>query len=81
MYSWPPFIPPENPEHVDADLHFFDAVCDELTQQYNIDERRVYATGMSQGAAFVNLLVAETASGRRDSCRAQDSDAIYRRLR
>lgn len=58
MHSWSPFIPPENPEHVDADLHFFDAVCDELTQQYNIDERRVYATGMSQGAAFVNLLVA-----------------------
>jgi len=57
--SWPPFIPPENPECADPDLHFFDAVCDELIPRYNIDERRVYATGMSQGAAFVNLLVAK----------------------
>jgi len=57
--SWPPSIPPEDPECADPDLQFFDAVCDELTQRYNIDERRTYATGMSQGAAFLNLLVAK----------------------
>lgn len=76
--SWPPFIPPENPEHVDPDLQFFDAACDELTRQYNIDERRVYATGMSQGAAFVNLLVAKR--GRRLAAAAAHSGWLPRPL-
>jgi poly(3-hydroxybutyrate) depolymerase len=57
--SWPPFIPPENPRFIEPDLLFFDLLCDELIGRYNIDDKRVYATGMSQGAAFVNLLVAK----------------------
>jgi polyhydroxybutyrate depolymerase len=57
--SWPPFIPPENPDYIDPDLLFFDYLCRELISRYNIDGRRVYATGMSQGAVFVNLLVAK----------------------
>jgi len=56
--SWPPSIPPENPGHVEPDLALFDALCDELAGRYNVDRKRVYATGVSQGAAFVNLLVA-----------------------
>jgi len=57
--SWPPFIPPENPDYIEPDLRLFDVLCDELIGRYNIDKRRVYVTGMSQGAAFVNLLVAK----------------------
>lgn len=50
--SWPPFIPPENPDVAVPDLQFFDALYDELSQQYNIDERRIYAVGISQGGGF-----------------------------
>jgi poly(3-hydroxybutyrate) depolymerase len=57
--SWPPMILADNPEYVNRDLVFFDALCDALSERYRVDERRVYATGLSQGAAFVNLLVAK----------------------
>lgn len=57
--SWPPNIPPENPDIIEPDLAFFDALCRELTRRYPVDAKRVYVTGMSQGAAFVNLLVAK----------------------
>jgi len=57
-FSWPPMIPPDNPECIEPDLQFVDALCDELAADYNVDERRVYAVGLSQGACFVNLLVA-----------------------
>jgi polyhydroxybutyrate depolymerase len=56
--SWPPMILPDNPEHIDPDLQFVDALCTELAAKYNVDGKRVYAVGLSQGAAFVNLLVA-----------------------
>lgn len=56
--SWPPSIPPENPDCIKPDLLLFDALCDELAGSYHIDRKRVYATGVSQGAAFVELLVA-----------------------
>ena len=39
-----------------VDLAFFDALFAHLTSKYNIDLRRVYATGMSMGGYFCNLL-------------------------
>ncbi len=43
----------------DRDLKFFDAVLATLKQEYRVDERRVYATGHSNGGAFTYLLWAE----------------------
>lgn len=57
--SWPPFIPADNPEYVERDLAFFDTLCRDLNARYPVDEKRVYVAGMSQGAAFVSLLVAK----------------------
>ena len=57
--NWPPSIPPENPECIEPDLALFDALCRELAHRYPVDTKRIYVTGMSQGAAFVNLLVAK----------------------
>jgi len=41
------------------DLKFFDAVLDKLHQKYSVDDRRIYATGFSNGGFFVYLLWAE----------------------
>ncbi|MGH7128196.1 MAG: alpha/beta hydrolase family esterase [Planctomycetaceae bacterium] len=41
------------------DLEFFDALYEQLTARYNIDVNRVYATGMSNGGFFSNLLAAK----------------------
>ena len=57
--SWPPFVPPDNPDYIVPDLELFDAVCDTLVEQYGIDRRRIYVVGISQGGAFANLLVAK----------------------
>ena len=57
--NWPPSIPPENPECIEPDLALFDALCREFARRYPVDTKRIYVTGMSQGAAFVNLLVAK----------------------
>lgn len=57
--SWPPFVPPDNPDHIVPDLELFDAVCGTLGEQYGIDRRRIYVVGISQGGAFANLLVAK----------------------
>lgn len=57
--SWPPFIPEKHPEVVDREIAFFDAVCDEILSRYPINRGRIYVTGMSQGAAFVHILVAQ----------------------
>lgn len=46
-------------EQQDRDLKFFDAVLGTLRQKYRIDERRIYATGHSNGGAFTYLLWAE----------------------
>lgn len=40
----------------DRDLKFFDAVLASLTNEYNIDARRIYATGHSNGGGFTYLL-------------------------
>lgn len=54
--SWPPSILADNPEPVERELMFFDALLGNLMGRYQIDQTRVYAVGMSQGGAFVNLL-------------------------
>jgi poly(3-hydroxybutyrate) depolymerase len=41
------------------DLLFFDALLDHLAAKYNVDLRRVYASGMSMGGYFSNLLAAK----------------------
>jgi polyhydroxybutyrate depolymerase len=41
------------------DLAFFDALLQRLERAYPVDRTRVYATGMSNGAYFVNVLAAE----------------------
>lgn len=40
------------------DLLFFDVMFDHITNKHNVDLRRVYATGMSMGGYFCNLLAA-----------------------
>ena len=43
----------------DRDLKFFDAMLDSLKKDYKVDERRIFSTGHSNGAAFTYLLWAE----------------------
>ena len=45
-----------NGQYENRDLKFFDAVFAALSKQYNIDQRRVYATGFSNGGAFTYCL-------------------------
>ena len=40
----------------DRDLKFFDEVLTSLKQKYKVDQRRIYATGHSNGGAFTFLL-------------------------
>lgn len=42
--------------HGDRDLKFFDAVLSTLRSEYQVDERRIYATGHSNGGGFTYLL-------------------------
>lgn len=41
------------------DLALFDALSQRITTEYNVDRNRVYATGMSNGAYFANLLASQ----------------------
>lgn len=43
----------------DRDLKFFDAMLARLKQDYQIDEKRIYSTGHSNGGGFTYLLWAE----------------------
>jgi polyhydroxybutyrate depolymerase len=43
----------------DRDLLFFDAVLASMKKDYPVDERRIYATGHSNGGAFTYLLWAK----------------------
>lgn len=43
----------------DRDLKFFDAVLASLKTDYKVDEKRIYATGHSNGGAFTYLLWAQ----------------------
>jgi len=47
---------PEAGDQGDRDLKFFDAVLASLKQDYKIDEKRIYATGHSNGGGFTYLL-------------------------
>jgi polyhydroxybutyrate depolymerase len=40
----------------DRDLHFFDAMLKTLRQDYKVDDKRIYATGHSNGGGFTYLL-------------------------
>ena len=40
----------------DRDLKFFDAVLATLKKDYKVDEKRIYATGHSNGGGFTYLL-------------------------
>ncbi|HYR58224.1 MAG TPA: prolyl oligopeptidase family serine peptidase, partial [Chthoniobacteraceae bacterium] len=40
----------------DRDLHFFDAMFDSLHKDFRVDDRRIYATGHSNGGGFTYLL-------------------------
>lgn len=42
----------------DRDLKFIDFLVDDLTDRYNIDRNRIYATGFSNGAMFTWVLLA-----------------------
>ncbi len=43
----------------DRDLNFFDAMLAGLKEKFSVDEKRIYATGFSNGAIFSYLLWAE----------------------
>ena len=43
----------------DRDLKFFDAVLKQLKRDHRVDEKRIYATGHSNGGSFTYLLWAE----------------------
>lgn len=40
----------------DRDIHFFDEMLHTLTDDYQVDNKRIYATGHSNGGGFVYLL-------------------------
>ncbi len=43
-------------DHGDRDLKFFDAVLADLRRELKVDDKRIYATGHSNGGAFTYLL-------------------------
>ena len=62
----------------DRDLKFFDAVLTSLQQDYQVDARRIYATGHSNGGGFTYLLWA--ARGDRFAAFAPSAAATARTL-
>jgi polyhydroxybutyrate depolymerase len=46
-------------DHNDRDLKFFDSLLARLKADYKVDDKRVFATGLSNGGAFTYLLWAE----------------------
>lgn len=40
----------------DRDLHFFDAVLEDLRREFKVDDHRIYVTGHSNGGMFTYLL-------------------------
>ncbi|MGE3804454.1 MAG: PHB depolymerase family esterase [Gemmataceae bacterium] len=44
------------PEKVTKDLEFFDALLKKLKMEYQIDENRIYLTGMSNGGYWAHLV-------------------------
>lgn len=56
--NWPPVIPDENPNAMRPDLDFFEAVCEQMIRHHNVDPRRIYVLGVSQGGAMANAITA-----------------------
>jgi polyhydroxybutyrate depolymerase len=50
------------PRKVDADLTFFDALVDQISERYRVDERRIFALGMSNGGYFAHIVGRERAN-------------------
>jgi polyhydroxybutyrate depolymerase len=50
---------PAQGDQQDRDLKFFDAVLASLKSDYKVDDKRIYATGHSNGGGFTYLLWAE----------------------
>jgi polyhydroxybutyrate depolymerase len=48
-------------EYEDRDLKFVDALLEELKSRYRVDEKAIYACGMSNGALFCFVLLVERA--------------------
>jgi polyhydroxybutyrate depolymerase len=46
----------------DRDLKFMDAILATLREKYSIDEKRIYATGFSNGGLFTYLLLSQRAN-------------------
>ncbi|MFO0935627.1 MAG: prolyl oligopeptidase family serine peptidase [Gemmataceae bacterium] len=45
-------------DHEDRDLHFFDTMLEWAKKEFQVDGKRIYATGHSNGASFTYLLLA-----------------------
>jgi polyhydroxybutyrate depolymerase len=50
-----------SPAAPNPDVVYFDAVLDQVTATWCIDEARVYATGLSNGAMFTSVLICQRA--------------------
>jgi poly(3-hydroxybutyrate) depolymerase len=59
------------------DILFTNKLLDHLLATYNIDSKRVYATGKSQGGGFVGLLACHSNTSRRIAAFAPVSGAFY----
>ena len=58
-------------ENGDRDLKFFDAVLADLRQSLNVDDKRVYAIGFSNGGGFTFVLWSGAGIKSQRSCRAR----------
>lgn len=65
-------------DHGDRDLKFFDAMLESLKKDYQVDEKRIYSTGHSNGGGFTYLLWA--ARGDRLAAVAPSASAAGARL-
>jgi poly(3-hydroxybutyrate) depolymerase len=57
--TWNVSSPASQSSGTNPDIRFFDQLLDHLSDQHNIDQNRIYIMGMSNGAAFAQLLTAE----------------------
>ncbi|KAH7031416.1 Alpha/Beta hydrolase protein [Microdochium trichocladiopsis] len=62
---------------VDEDLQFVSDLLDTLRAEYCIDDSRIYATGMSNGAGFVNILACSPRLSAHFAAFAPHSGAYY----
>jgi len=62
---------------VDEDLQFVSDLLDALRSEYCVDDSRIYATGMSNGAGFVNILACSPTLSSHFAAFAPHSGAYY----